>query len=116
MFAGELALNHLHASFQAHIVKTAELDMPSSEIGANLSCALHIHSYPDEKYFSKLLFRKGAYDKMVVLYSNGTIIWPKEPEPPMVIEYAQRMALEGKFRTSAELRSIFETVTSIKNK
>ncbi len=110
MFGGQIALNHLHVSSQGNIILlNKQIDVPSSFI-VNVSSVLHIHSYVDDKFFSKLLFKLGKYDKE---YLNGTVNWRNKtlPMPSMIREYALRMALEGKFRTASEFASMFVKVT-----
>lgn len=101
LYGQTLALNHLIASEQAHVVKLENhLDYPSGN-SHSINKVLNIHVFHGDDMFSKFAFMAGKYDNMTVTESEEIKL------------YCLKMALEGKrFAPSDLLKMLNEQVAN----
>ena len=91
LYGQSMALNHLIASDQAHVMKLdSHLDYPSRN-NNSIHSVLNIHVYHGEGMFSKFEFKKGKYDEM-----NAT-------DSDKIMYFCLKMALDGKRMSGGQL-------------
>jgi len=102
LYGQSLALNHLIASDQAHVVRIAnQLDYPSGNTNS-IHNILNIHVFHGDGMFSKFAFKVGKYDQMNTTDSDE------------VKYYCLKMALDGKRMSGIELNNLLVNQTTNK--
>ena len=102
LYGQTLALNHLIAAGEAHIVKLENhLDFPSGNTNS-IHTVLNIHVFHGDDMFSKFAFKVGKYDQM-----NAT-------DSEEVKYFCLKMALDGKRMSGTDLNNLL--VEQTKNK
>ena len=103
-----MALNHLIATNQTHVVRLENLIDYGSGNTESIFSKVHIHTYHGDNMFSKFVFRAGGYDLLDVR------------EPPLnsielVKYYCLNMALESRRNSPSQLYAMHKNVTINRN-